>query len=219
MKLIFTLVMLLSGAAVAEEEVSSAPKAFSLKYSVFGFFSNAGGSSFDNVSFQSGAQNGTGNAVVNFDTAAGLGIEFGEKTQQAWGWAAGVMYDTKRSMVSSTATYSGAKSTAVYNAPMPSLTILTIYGNAVRTFDKFYVFAGLNRSIPFFEKGSLSGDMTLSGSIGFQAGGGFQATENISLEVMYRSLYMTATRQDQGVSFNLGGASLSGLQAQLKYTF
>lgn len=235
MKLIIILVLLMGNVSFAEESPEApkaeAPKApegnapvkqtspSAVKYSVFGLVNMGGSIEFSSVKASSSTVSATGSFNFQIDNGLGIGFEARQSEEQSWGWAAGATYDFKRYANSSDASFAGASASAVYKEPRPSIAVFAPFVNGVYRWNKTSFVIGFNYAIPSFDQGSMTGTSALSGGIGGQFGLNFQATERISIDVLYRNFVIKGVRSADGFDFSLGDGYMRGVQLQGRYTF
>jgi hypothetical protein len=206
-------------APLAPAAVEPIKAASPIKISVYALVSSASKIEFKNITATAGNLSGTGSMTMNSDSAAGLGIDFTQSESNDWGWSAGASYDSERKINSMNLTLNGTSGSGVY-VLKPTFSFVLLYANAMYRWGKFYLPFGLNYSIPTFNRSADAvGTLSVGGALGAQFGGGFQASERVSVEVLNRIVGVTATSTAGAYAYDYGTGYSGGLQLNLKYSF
>jgi hypothetical protein len=185
--------------------------------SVYLLGNSASSVNFNNVSVSGPGLFATGTLSLNTTPMAGFGAEVWHSEPNSFGWSAGLTWDAPRTISSSDVTTSGYTFHYDYLNP-PTLSITTLYGNAIYRFDDLYIPFGLNGTIPNFYSGETT--LQMSGGLGFQLGIGYHINNNFSIECMDRfETFQMSNPQASIYTIDYGTGFMNGLQLNLKFDF
>lgn len=191
-----------------------------LNYFIYGFYSFANEMRFESLRATGAGVSVSGAASYGTAAAPGVGIEVSDSSLMSWGWNSGIMYDSKRSIDSFTASAGGVSVSGSYIGRRPTVSFITMYGNLLYRWNYFYLPFGLNFSIPEFRRGDGAvGEYSMVGAMGSQLGAGFYLLERLSIEFMIRSLSFKASSAASGYAYEYDEGHLRGGQINLKYGF
>lgn len=156
----------------------------------------------------------TGTADLDYENKLAIDLETRWMMSNAWGFQGGLTYDLEREFTGGKVTSNGITTTLSGSDSKIQMTV--IYGNAVYSWEQFYLPFGLNISIPKVTPTSgFTGNFSSSGGLGVQFGAGYNINDNFSVEAMLRgaAVKMTSGATDFGMGF------LSNLMLTGKYIF
>jgi hypothetical protein len=152
--------------------------------------------------------------------APGIGISLENRLSPEMGVDFGIGYEFARKIKSFSGTIAGVDTSSDYTGAIPEVTVKYLFVNGrYYPADRFFVLGGLNYS----DVDVKNSDVNLKGLVGWQFGGGYEITPNISTELQYKTI-----RAKGDASTDLGGNQLkitydefklSGLTLLVRYTF
>ena len=188
------------------------------KVSIFAFYNTANSMTFSDIKETTGGVTYSGDATFYSDMAPGFGIEIFVAPENHWGWSAGLTYDSTRNLNSANAGFSGQSVSVVYADPKPTISFVTVYGNAIYRWDSFYLPFGLNVTSPTY-KSSDGTITTVTGTLGTQGGAGFFVNDHFSIEGLLRLVEFNVTRSSSTFYIDYGTGAMYGAQLNLKFIF
>ena len=129
---------------------------------------------------------------------------------------AGGSYDVSRSLTRIVGKAAGEKFDRKLD-PKPELQVWTAYLQAkYEIFNKFNVFGGPNYSYPIVKKVT---DSDFKGKVGWQIGAGYDFTENVGVDGMYRVINMSGSAGKDAETTNYEKMSMAGFNGRVRYSF
>jgi len=212
MKLLFTIVTLFSTIAGAQEEASTKSSDRKMKVGVYYF-------SGDTAAMKD-TKLGTASGSMELKFAPGLGVSYDYifiDSTSKWDWSIGGSYDFAKKFKTSSMTLSGTEYTFTPKGS-PTMAVLAFNGNAIYKVDeKLSVPFGFNISRPILA--GESDNAKAAGGIGYQIGAEYSYDEKSSIDLQYRTIYITGNQSSGSDTLEYGTGFLSGFQLGYKYSF
>jgi opacity protein-like surface antigen len=149
--------------------------------------------------------------------AIGFAVDYLHTQANGIGYGGGFSYEMTRDFTTYSESAGGNNSSGDYKDPVPTLSLMTLYGNGNYSFPVgdmlLFAFAGLNYSLPTLD--TEGGEA--SGTIGYQLGAGLFVIEKLSVELSYRMIRLNGKSDYGGIERTFSGASLDGLMLLVRY--
>ncbi|MEQ1877704.1 MAG: hypothetical protein ABL958_13755 [Bdellovibrionia bacterium] len=153
-------------------------------------------------------------------TAMGAGLSVWSAYRDSWGFMAGVSFEGSRELDSVHWKTSATGGNVFSGGRNSTLLMAGLEGNGVFRTGDLYFLAGLNATLPAYQKAAGEpGSTTLRGGLGAQAGIGGFANESVSFEALYKIISIGINYKDAAGEFDSGPVISDGFQLQTKFTF
>jgi hypothetical protein len=170
-----------------------------------------------NTNFCSNNSCGNGSGSISLSPGAGVSLDI--RHPGPIGFDVGLAYEPNKGLNNVTLTGAGGSATAPFSSS-PQFNTVVFYSNVSTTFEHITLFAGFNANEPTITGGTTSPGITsfFVGTVGYQAGLGFNFDEAKTLEIFYQVLNGALSEMSSTTSIN-SSWSMPGVVAKFVFQF
>lgn len=189
-----------------------------ITFSLYAYYNTADRMTFPSLSVNNNGSSSSSAVIYNMAGVGGVGAEVSGTEPDSWGWNGGAALDGKRTLSAASGTANGVNFGDIGSGG--TVSVLTVYGNAIYRWDRVYIPFGLNITLPKMESDPNAGEsLSVTGGLGTQGGVGVHICNHFSVEAVTRIVALKLTGTLSSGNSISGTGYESGTSLLAKFDF